>query len=64
MQLPANPILSDTSIFLQADRISVRYGEIEALKEVCLQIPTNRVTVLIGPVGVGNQLRSGVSMHW
>ncbi len=49
MQLPANPILSDTSIFLQADRISVRYGEIEALKEVCLQIPTNRVTVLIGP---------------
>nr|WP_321304036.1 ABC transporter ATP-binding protein [uncultured Sphaerochaeta sp.] len=53
MQLPAHPILSDTSIFLQADRISVRYGEIEALKEVSLQIPTNRVTVLIGPSGCG-----------
>ncbi len=53
MQLPFHPILSDTSIFLQAERISVRYGETEALKEVFLQIPTNRVTVLIGPSGCG-----------
>ncbi|RFU94323.1 ABC transporter ATP-binding protein [Sphaerochaeta halotolerans] len=53
MHLPPHPILSETSIFLQAERISVQYGETRALKDVSLQIPTNRVTVLIGPSGCG-----------
>jgi osmoprotectant transport system ATP-binding protein len=51
--LHKHPILTDTHIFLQVEHIAVNYGEIAALSDVSLQIPANRVTVLIGPSGCG-----------
>ncbi|HKL58898.1 MAG TPA: ABC transporter ATP-binding protein [Sphaerochaeta sp.] len=48
-----HPILTDTHTFLTVEHLVVRYGKIEALQDVSLQIPANRVTVLIGPSGCG-----------
>lgn len=48
-----HPKLPDTSTFIRAEHITVRYGSIIALDSISLQIPSNRVTVLIGPSGCG-----------
>ncbi|MDY0289663.1 MAG: ABC transporter ATP-binding protein [Sphaerochaeta sp.] len=48
-----HPILTDTHTFLTVENIGVKYGKIEALQDVSIQIPANRVTVLIGPSGCG-----------
>ncbi len=39
--------------FIRLDNVSVNYGEIEALKNLTLHIPAQKVTVLIGPSGCG-----------
>ncbi|NLA91917.1 MAG: ATP-binding cassette domain-containing protein, partial [Spirochaetales bacterium] len=39
--------------FIRLDNVSVSYGEIEALKNLTLHIPAQKVTVLIGPSGCG-----------
>lgn len=49
----SHPILNDTHTFLTIEHIAVNYGQIAALEDVSLQIPANRVTVLIGPSGCG-----------
>lgn len=49
----SHPILTDTHSFLTLENIGVNYGKIAALQDVFLQIPANRVTVLIGPSGCG-----------
>jgi len=38
---------------VEADDIDVRYGETQALRDVSLEIPENRVTAMIGPSGCG-----------
>lgn len=48
-----HPTIAETTTFLKADKITVRYGNTVALHEVTLHIPANRVTVLIGPSGCG-----------
>ncbi len=48
-----HPILPDTHTFLTVEHIGVKYGKIEALKDVSLEIPAHKVTVLIGPSGCG-----------
>ena len=48
-----HPVLKDTHTFLSIEHIAVNYGQIAALEDVSLQIPANRVTVLIGPSGCG-----------
>jgi len=48
-----HPILTNTHTFLTVEHIGVHYGKIAALQDVSLQIPANRVTVLIGPSGCG-----------
>lgn len=50
---PTHPILTDTHTFLSIEHIAVNYGKIAALQDVSLQIPANKVTVLIGPSGCG-----------
>ena len=44
-------VLSDPVV--RAQRVGVRYGTFEALKEVTLDVPRHRVTALIGPSGCG-----------
>ncbi len=51
--LHKHPILTDTHTFLTIEHITVNYGKIAALRDLSLQIPANRVTVLIGPSGCG-----------
>lgn len=49
----SHPHMTGTSTFLSVDHLTVHYGQVEALKEVSLHIPAQRVTVLIGPSGCG-----------
>ena len=53
MSVVQHPIIADTHTFLRAERLSVTYGTTQALKECSLEIPAQRVTVLIGPSGCG-----------
>ncbi len=48
-----HPIITGAHTFLSVEHLGVKYGKIEALQDVTLQIPANRVTVLIGPSGCG-----------
>jgi phosphate transport system ATP-binding protein len=41
------------ALALEARNVSVYYGEKQAVSEVSLQVPTNRVVALIGPSGCG-----------
>ena len=38
---------------LKAEKLNLWYGETHALKDVCIDIPANRITALIGPSGCG-----------
>ena len=38
---------------LKAEKLNLWYGENHALKDVCIDVPANRVTALIGPSGCG-----------
>jgi phosphate transport system ATP-binding protein len=40
-------------IKIKVEDLSLYYGEKKALKEICLEIPKNKVTALIGPSGCG-----------
>jgi phosphate transport system ATP-binding protein len=40
-------------IKITVEDLSLYYGEKKALKEICLEIPKNKVTALIGPSGCG-----------
>ncbi|CAM3894881.1 phosphate ABC transporter ATP-binding protein PstB [Flavobacterium branchiophilum] len=40
-------------IKIEVNDLSLYYGEKKALKEIAMQIPTNKVTALIGPSGCG-----------
>src|SRR5687768_14463565 len=58
--LPARPPLpSEPSVqppaptLIDADKISVFYGDNEAIKQVALKVPQNSVTAFIGPSGCG-----------
>lgn len=53
MSVVQHPVIVDTHTFLRAEKLSVRYGTTQALKECSLEIPAQRVTVLIGPSGCG-----------
>ena len=46
-----NPQIDD--VILDIDRLSLWYGETQALKEISLKIPEKKVTALIGPSGCG-----------
>src|SRR5467141_1679269 len=35
------------------EHLSFHYGSFQALKDICLDIPENRITALIGPSGCG-----------
>ncbi|MGM0431375.1 MAG: ABC transporter ATP-binding protein, partial [Spirochaetota bacterium] len=51
--LHVHPKLSNTHTFLSLNDITVHYEETIALNHLSLDIPANRVTVLIGPSGCG-----------
>ncbi|MCG3125956.1 MAG: Phosphate import ATP-binding protein PstB [Phycisphaerae bacterium] len=38
---------------VRVDQLTIRYGDFEAIKRVCLDIPPRRVTAIIGPSGCG-----------
>ena len=40
-------------IILKANGLNLWYGENHALKDICIDIPANKVTALIGPSGCG-----------
>jgi phosphate transport system ATP-binding protein len=42
-----------TKLKLRAEHVNFWYGELQALKNVTLDIPENRITALIGPSGCG-----------
>ncbi|MFA7371664.1 MAG: ABC transporter ATP-binding protein [Sphaerochaetaceae bacterium] len=42
-----------TKPFIILSNVSANYGEVEALKNLSLEIPSQRITVLIGPSGCG-----------
>jgi phosphate transport system ATP-binding protein len=44
---------SPTSTLIRAEDINVYYGDNQALQDVSLEIPENRVTAMIGPSGCG-----------
>ncbi len=55
---PANPPLADSTAIalpalIQAEDVSVFYGDFEAVKKVSLAIPRNSVCAMIGPSGCG-----------
>ncbi|OXA74620.1 phosphate ABC transporter ATP-binding protein [Flavobacterium branchiophilum NBRC 15030 = ATCC 35035] len=45
--------LNMKDIKIEVNDLSLYYGEKKALKEIAMQIPTNKVTALIGPSGCG-----------
>lgn len=47
----AEGIVSETVI--RSDRVTIRYGEFAAIRDVSLEIPDRRVTAVIGPSGCG-----------
>lgn len=42
-----------TETVLQTDNLSVYYGSFVALRDVCIDIPKNKITAFIGPSGCG-----------
>ncbi len=48
-----HPVITETHTVLRTDRLSVLYGDTVALNECSIEIPAQRVTVLIGPSGCG-----------
>lgn len=48
---------------LETDRISKRYGSVQALKEVTLQIPRGSVYGILGPNGSGKTTLLGIIMN-
>jgi len=44
---------SETDIALTVNHLSLWYGERQALQDISLQVPKNRITALIGPSGCG-----------
>ncbi len=44
---------NDSRIVIQADCVTIRYGDFEAVKKVTLDIPGHQVTAIIGPSGCG-----------
>ncbi len=44
---------TDTEAILQSENLSVNYGDEQALDDVTIEIPENRVTAIIGPSGCG-----------
>lgn len=45
------PAVSD--IVIRAERLTIKYGEFAAVRDVTLDIPSQRVTAIIGPSGCG-----------
>ena len=48
-----NPIGDDAELALETKGLSVFYGEAQAVKDISLTIPRNRVVAFIGPSGCG-----------
>lgn len=46
-------MIEDRSLHLQLDDVSLRYGEVVALRQVSLSVPTGQVVALIGANGAG-----------
>ena len=42
-----------TETILRTENINIFYGDFHAVKNVCMEIPKNRITALIGPSGCG-----------
>ena len=38
---------------IESKHLNLYYGENHALKDICIEIPANRITALIGPSGCG-----------
>ena len=51
--MAAHPTIKETHTFIRTKHLSVRYGATEALVDCTLEIPAQRVTVIIGPSGCG-----------
>ena len=49
----AEDSLFDTPVAIRANRLCLRYGDREALRNVSITVPQNRVTAFIGPSGCG-----------
>lgn len=50
---PTQDQISQAEFVLRTENLSVYYGETQALKEITISIPRNRITALIGPSGCG-----------
>jgi osmoprotectant transport system ATP-binding protein len=51
--MATHPTINETHTFIRTENLSVRYGKTEALVNCSLEIPAQRVTVIIGPSGCG-----------
>ncbi|MBC7869797.1 MAG: phosphate ABC transporter ATP-binding protein [Chitinophagaceae bacterium] len=48
-----NTITSDTPLALEANNVSIYYGQKRAVRDVSMKIPRNKITAFIGPSGCG-----------
>ena len=52
-QISAPGEFQSQDISINIDKLNLYYGESQALKDISMTVPTNRVTALIGPSGCG-----------
>ena len=52
-QPPPSPSVEPDPVVLAARGLSVWYGQTQALREITIEIPRNKITALIGPSGCG-----------
>lgn len=50
---PVSSVCGDSDVKIRIQKVSYAYGDVEALKDVSLDVPANAITVLFGPAGGG-----------
>src|SRR4051812_36484085 len=50
---PQSHVIDPAPELIRADKVSVFYGDFEAIKKVSISIPQNQVVAMIGPSGCG-----------
>jgi ribosome-dependent ATPase len=55
-----NSAVSDNAPVVRIDRLHHRYGRVEALSDICVDLPSGRMVGLVGPDGVGKSTLLGL----
>jgi phosphate transport system ATP-binding protein len=64
-QNQATPLPESSALRMKVTQLNFFYGKLQALRNICLDVATNRVTALIGPSGCGKStlIRTLNRMH-